>query len=195
MIADDANVAQVGVTVSFMYSVRRSLLPVLAFTISLTATSCGGATASTTTLTQPNVAPALPPLSFATMDKSPLTIGGQSGRITVVDVWASYCKPCRSAFPKLNELAMAHPDISVIGLSVDETDDVVQQFLREVPASITIARDPTLSVKNPPLSMKTLPTLLVLDAAGRIRFRADEASENAYDALPRLIEQLRAEKQ
>jgi thiol-disulfide isomerase/thioredoxin len=174
-----------------MYASYRLRLTAFTFAISV---ACSGAAKSMSALTPATVAPVLTRISFATLDKKLIDIGGESGRITVVDVWATYCKPCRTAFPKLNELASLHPEIAVIGLSVDENDGAVEQFLREVPTNITIARDPLLTVKSPPLSMQSLPTLLVLDARGRIRFRADAASERSYDELPLLIEQLTSER-
>jgi thiol-disulfide isomerase/thioredoxin len=135
----------------------------------------------------------LPPLEYRLLSGEPWTSTAALGRVIVLDVWATYCKPCRKAFPKLGQLAAAHPDAVVIGVSVDEDDADVEAFLREVPAAFTIARDPTWTVQSGPLAIHKLPTLLVIDRRGRIRLRRDEVTESDYDVLPGLVAALAAE--
>lgn len=40
--------------------------------------------------------------------------------IVVVDFWAAWCGPCRMIAPTIEELAVAHPDITFGKLNVDE---------------------------------------------------------------------------
>jgi thiol-disulfide isomerase/thioredoxin len=135
----------------------------------------------------------LPPLEYRLRSGEPWASSAALGRVIVLDVWATYCKPCRKAFPKLGRLAAAHPEAVVIGVSVDEDDAVVEAFLREVPAAFSIARDPTQSVQSGPLAIGRLPTLLVVDRRGRVRFRGEEMAESDYDVLPGLVAALLAE--
>jgi thiol-disulfide isomerase/thioredoxin len=135
----------------------------------------------------------LPPLEYRLRSGEPWTSRAALGRVIVLDVWATYCKPCRKAFPKLGRLAAAHPDAVVIGVSVDEEDAPVEAFLREVPAAFTIARDPKQTVQSGPLAIHKLPTLLVVDRRGRIRFRGEAMLESDYDILPELVPALLAE--
>jgi thiol-disulfide isomerase/thioredoxin len=63
-------------------------------------------------------APLLPWLDF---DKKPHTLGGKSGQLTLVNLWATWCVPCVA---ELKELAIHHADLKkaglrVVGLSVD----------------------------------------------------------------------------
>ena len=145
------------------------------------------------TLGPPETSPALPALSY------PLQAGGTwssieaRGKIVVLDVWATYCKPCKDAFPRLGRLAATHPEVSVIGLSVDEEDETVRRYLQEVPATFPIARDRDLSISRPPMKITALPTLIVIDHAGRVRLRRADAAIADYDALPALLDQLAAE--
>lgn len=128
----------------------------------------------------------LPPLAFPRQDGTPWSSAELAGRPAVIDVWATYCKPCRRSFPQLDRLA-ADPAISVVGISVDEDDAAVAAFLAEVPASFTIVRDRALAIGEPPLGITRLPTVLVVDAAGRVRWRKDEPTEADYAALPGVI--------
>ncbi|MBA3503297.1 MAG: TlpA family protein disulfide reductase [Deltaproteobacteria bacterium] len=138
-------------------------------------------------------APMLPTLSFRTTSQSTWTSDGARGHVIVLDVWATYCKPCRKAFPKLAALSAGRPDLVVVGISVDDEDATVTQFLSEVPASFTIARDPTHTVETGPLKIAALPTVLVVDRQGRIRLRIDQMVESDYDDLHAVVDALRAE--
>ena len=135
----------------------------------------------------------LPPLTFRTTSGTTWTSDGVRGRVTVIDVWATYCKPCRKAFPKLDALAASRPDVVVVGVSVDDDDAVVMRFLEEVPATFTIARDPSETVQTGPLKVFALPTVLVVDRRGRIRLRIDNVVESDYDDLRHVVDALRAE--
>jgi thiol-disulfide isomerase/thioredoxin len=98
-------------------------------------------------------------------------------------VWASYCKPCAKAFPHLTAID-ARADVAVVGISVDEDDAAVAAFLAAVPAGFAIARDRDLTVQDPPLAVTSLPTVLVVDRAGRIRWRKAETTEADYPPCP-----------
>lgn len=157
------------------------------------ALGCGAPPVSRT-LAPPETSPALPALSY------PLQAGGTwsstdaRGKVVVLDVWATYCKPCKDAFPRLGRIAAAHPEVSVIGLSVDEEDEAVRRYLQEVPATFSIARDRDLSISRPPMKVTALPTLIVIDRAGRVRLRRADATIADYDTLPALLDQLAAER-
>ncbi len=115
------------------------------------------------------------------------------GRVLVMDVWASYCKPCRKGFPKLDALATANPELAIIAVSVDEKDQAAQNFLSEVPTKIQIGRATPDMMRPAPMSLNSLPSLLVFDKQGRERFRASEAFAADYERLPAIVAQLQAE--
>ena len=138
--------------------------------------------------------PALPALAFPLLDGGTWSSTGARGKLVVLDVWATYCKPCRDAFPLLGALARARPEVVVVGLSVDEDDAVVRGYLRDVPAAFSIARDRELSIARPPIKIAALPTLIVLDRAGRVRLRRADAKVADYQALPALLDALAAER-
>lgn len=161
--------------------------------LALVIAACGSASRSPRTPTPAAQAPSLPPIAFRTTSGTEWVSDGARGRVILLDVWATYCKPCRKAFPKLGALAAGRPDLDVIGVSVDEDDAVVTQFLREVPATFTIARDPTMTVKTGPLQITALPTVLVIDRRGRIRLRIENMVESDYDDLHGVVDALRAE--
>ncbi len=150
--------------------------------------ACGATPASVPATGSP-----LPTISFQTLGGATWSTRDAAGKVVVLDVWATYCAPCRKAFPKLDRLAASNPDVAVVGISVDEDDAVVRQYLTTVTASFLIVRDPRRTVEAKPLAVHALPTVIVLDRRGRVRFRADEMDEHGYDELPTLVASLLAE--
>ncbi|OYW58962.1 MAG: thiol:disulfide interchange protein [Rhizobiales bacterium 17-65-6] len=74
---------------------------------------------------------ALPPLPGLTKDGAPvpgLDPAGFKGRVTLVNVWASWCAPCREEHPLLMALA-ADPRLTLIGLNYKDQPDNARRFL------------------------------------------------------------------
>jgi thiol-disulfide isomerase/thioredoxin/dienelactone hydrolase len=61
--------------------------------------------------------------------------------LTVVEVWATWCGPCRTSLPELAALQEANPELRVVALT-DEPLDVVRAFLPQLPPSLAVAVDP-----------------------------------------------------
>lgn len=138
-------------------------------------------------------AQALPPVEYRLRGGGVWRSTAARGKVVVIDVWATYCKPCRKAFPRLDRIHALGSGVVVIGVSVDEDDAVVEAFLRETPAGFAIGRDPAETVKLAPLLLSQLPTVLVLDREGRVRFRGESLVEHDYDRLHELVAALIAE--
>jgi cytochrome c biogenesis protein CcmG/thiol:disulfide interchange protein DsbE len=164
-----------------------------ALALALVASACGSPHGRDPAPIPAASAEPLPPLEYRLHSGEGWTSRGAAGRVLVLDFWATYCPPCRKSFPKLGRLAAAHPEAIVLGVSVDEEDDVVESFLREVPATFLIARDPEQTVQAGPLAIDKLPTVLLVDRRGRIRFRRDAMHEPDYDILSGLVATLLAE--
>lgn len=56
------------------------------------------------------------------------------GKPLVVNFWATWCDPCREEMPEISDLAQHYPQISVIGLAVDEAS-AVHAFSQSDPVS------------------------------------------------------------
>lgn len=70
----------------------------------------------------------LPGLSQAGQPVPGLSEADLKGRVTVVNVWASWCGPCRQEHPALVELAK-NPTIQVVGINYKDNPENARRFL------------------------------------------------------------------
>ena len=63
-------------------------------------------------------------VTFQTVDGAPLTIADFAGRTVLLNIWATWCLPCREEMPALNQLAadMDGEAFSVVPVSLDQTN-------------------------------------------------------------------------
>lgn len=75
----------------------------------------------------------------------------ESGKVYVVEFWATWCGPCRSSMPHLTELQKSHPDVVIVGVS-DEKLEKVEPFINsaewEAKTQYRIATDPDRSTHD-----------------------------------------------
>jgi cytochrome c biogenesis protein CcmG/thiol:disulfide interchange protein DsbE len=167
----------------------RVIAAIAALAVGITSAGCGGA-APAPAARQP-IAEPLPALELPLLDGGAWSAASARGKVLVIDVWASWCKPCRKGFPALDALA-ARPDTAVVAISIDEDPAAIRAFLAELPVQVPVVHDAGQSVTRPPLAIGRLPTVLVVDAAGVIRHRLEEPTERDYAALGGLIDDLAA---
>jgi thiol-disulfide isomerase/thioredoxin len=122
--------------------------------------------------------PADPPqslkaLAFNAPDGKPMTLADRSGKTVLLNLWATWCFPCREEMPALNALQkeLGSDKFEVIAVNVDTGDDAKpKKFLAETGIdTLGYYRDNTLSLFN---ELKTrglalgLPVTLLIDAEG-----------------------------
>jgi len=131
----------------------------------------------------------------------PLAGGGQfkasdaKGKVLLLDFWATYCKPCRKSFPRLDELAKKHPDdLVIVAISHDGSEGAVKSFTEDIGVRFAIAMDPKELSLEPPFSVQQLPTELVIDRKGIVRHRHEGMGPGALDRLMADVEALIAKR-
>lgn len=77
----------------------------------------------------------LPDIRFADGDGRPRALADFRGKVVLVNLWATWCAPCRREMPTLDRLqaALGGPDFEVVALSIDRAGiDAVRKFYSEV---------------------------------------------------------------
>lgn len=112
----------------------------------------------------------LPEFRFTDGDGRVLTLADFRGKVVLLNVWATWCPPCREEMPTLDRLQakLGGPDFEVIVLSIDQEGvPVVKDFYQELGVkALRIYVEPS---GNPPpeLNVLGLPTTLLIDQQGR----------------------------
>jgi thiol-disulfide isomerase/thioredoxin len=112
----------------------------------------------------------LPPLHFEDGVGTAMTLADFRGRVVLLNLWATWCAPCRTEMPALDRLQakMAGPDFTVVPLSIDHRGrDAVERFYRDLGlASLGIYVDRSGEAAYA-LEVSGMPTTLLLDREGR----------------------------
>ncbi len=93
------------------------------------------------------------------------------GKPLIVNFWATWCEPCREEMPEISALATAHPEISVVGIAIDEAA-AVHEFAASTPVSypLLIAENEGLPLAEALGNHKgVLPYTVVISAQGEVK--------------------------
>ncbi len=133
--------------------------------------------------------------TFRDLYGNPLTLADYSGKVVLLNIWATWCPPCRAEMPSLDRLAgeMEGPDFAVIALSTDRAGpERVAQFYDDMQIeNLKVMHDRSGDFARQ-AGVLGLPATLILDRQGReigrILGDTDWDSPEARAILRRVIE-------
>ena len=109
-------------------------------------------------------------------------------KLTVIDFWATWCKPCMKAIPKLSRLSSKYRSkgVQFIGINGDGPRNMakVGPLTRALQIDYLVLLDPDLTIFQD-LNVSTFPTLLILNENNEIIWR----HEGFLEGDERLIEE------
>jgi thiol-disulfide isomerase/thioredoxin len=112
----------------------------------------------------------MPAIPLVRLDGSPMSSDEWLGKPLVVNVWATWCPPCRTEMPSLQKLGkLLEPSgIGVVALSVDSDQNLVREFVLKyrIDLPVGIAAFPNQAMAS--LDAFALPLTLYVGADGRI---------------------------
>jgi thiol-disulfide isomerase/thioredoxin len=128
-------------------------------------------------------------------------LAAHKGQPILINVFASFCEPCRAELPELGKFAERHPRIFMIGLAVDPNVEALPPFLAGVPKAFAVYRRPDglkpllpalrlprdWNQSVPPGWYETIPLTFVYDAAGKFaNGSVGQLSPAALDAFAKV---------
>ena len=90
------------------------------------------------------------------------------GRIVVLNLWASWCAPCVEELPSLLALQHQMPQLAVVGVSIDQDDDVYRRFLTQHHVDLLTVRDSEQRI-NALYGTAQIPETYIIDRNGNLR--------------------------
>ena len=151
---------------------------------------------SLSALQTPDPAPA-PDYVFKDAQGADVRFTDFAGKVTVVNLWATWCAPCKIEMPTLAALAdsyKANPDVAVVTISVDvdKAVDDARAFIADHPP-LTYYADPKFQLPFELPGKGAMPQTILLDRKGQVRaVLVGEADWNSLEAKA-LIDGLLAE--
>jgi len=120
-----------------------------------------------------NVGDMMPAYTAKTLDGAPYDLASEKGKVVLVNVWATWCGPCRFEIPELQKMhdEFAARGFKVVGVSVDEGEAKdIKQFMTDQKMTYPVVHDPDGRIANL-LATTVLPTTVLLDRHGKIVWR------------------------
>lgn len=100
-----------------------------------------------------------------------LPLASLRGKVVLLDVWASWCGPCKQELPMLDAIAgrLRRRGVEVLAVSIDQQRENVDKFLgAQAHWSLTVAHDPGGAIADT-FQPDKMPTSYVIDRLGVIR--------------------------
>ena len=135
-------------------------------------------------------------VSGRTIDGEELSLDDYAGQVVVVNVWGSWCAPCRAEAPMLAAAArdLAKQDVAFLGIdSRDPSESAARAFVRrfDIPyPSIYDQQGRTLLAFRGTLNPNAIPSTVVIDREGRVA--ASVLGEISRTTLYDLVEEVSA---
>jgi len=139
----------------------------------LATAACGGKEAATPRATVAVGAPA-PAYAAEQADGTLIALADLKGQVVLVNIWATWCKPCRQEIPALETLHQRHraAGLVIAGVSIDVDDDrkKIAEFASALGASYPIWYDPDDRVSTTFLALG-VPASYLIGRDGVLRWR------------------------
>ena len=116
------------------------------------------------------VGQAMPPLLVQDLRNQPATLKPSPGKFLMINVWATWCGPCRHEMPGLLRLAkrLGEDRLELVGLSVDMDEHVVREYLIENNITFPSFLDRDLSEVNGVLGLRVFPSTFFVSPDGTL---------------------------
>ena len=164
---------------------KRTLLVALCATLLLTSCSSGGLSkpnenafvggsgaAKLINVSNRKIAPTV---SGALLNGQSLTLS--AGKVTVINVWASWCSPCRAEAPILEDFSKKNPEIQFAGILTRDNQSAAQSFVKRFKLTYpNFIDDAIIASFRGSILPNAIPTTLIIDKEGRVAARISGAT-------------------
>jgi len=104
------------------------------------------------------------------LDGAPVSLADYSGRMVLINAWATWCPPCRAEMPALNDYYQAHKNQGFVILAINAGDAQSQAaaFAQQLGLAFPVLLDPDTRLLDS-LGIHSFPTSILLGRDGRVK--------------------------
>lgn len=116
-----------------------------------------------------NAGDTAPNFSIVTEQGKTVTRSDFGGKLLVLNFWASWCPPCISELPSLNQFAQEYKNqgVVVLGISIDKNEKLYKNFLLQRQVAFDTARDPEANI-SAGYGTFQIPETYIIDRSGKV---------------------------
>jgi peroxiredoxin len=116
----------------------------------------------------------VPDYRAISIDGDSVSLSAQRGKVVLLNVWATWCHPCRDEIPELLVLYDKYQPrgLELVGVSIDATgsDDAIRSFMNNFRMTYPVWRDPDERVSAEFLVVG-VPATFLIDRSGTLRWK------------------------
>lgn len=136
------------------------------------------------------------PLLDGSADGGEFDVAEHRGKVVLINVWGSWCAPCREEAPHLQQAwdSLQDRDVQFVGLNTRDVDDAARAFERRFEITYPSVRDPDGRLQlvfHKTLPPTAIPSTILLDRDGRVA--ASVIGNTTASTFTGLVEDLLAE--
>lgn len=125
------------------------------------------------------------------VDGKPLKLSAFRGKVVYLDIWASWCGPCRVSLPELQKMheELASLGVEVVGLDVDEEAAHAQKLMTDAGVTYPVIRDVDEKTITSYGILK-MPAAYLIDRDGVVRYSYQGFSLKGFESIRPMVEEL-----
>jgi cytochrome c biogenesis protein CcmG/thiol:disulfide interchange protein DsbE len=114
-----------------------------------------------------------PKLTLSDIDGRESSLTDYHGQVVLVNLWATWCPPCKAEMPTLKAYYEAHQADGFVTIAVNDGDpeEAVEAFAQEYGLTFPVWLDPTYQATDHAFKTSNLPSSFVIDREGNVRLR------------------------
>jgi thiol-disulfide isomerase/thioredoxin len=158
----------------------------------------------------PGVEPAVSPeiKVAATLGAGPVRLSELRGKVVLLDFWATWCTYCVKTMPRLNAMHQRYKERGLVILGLNEFEGQIEgrdatraeelEYFRQFKSKMKVAYDFAVAAdaeNDAFFGVAALPTAVLIDRRGRVRFLTVGASEEEAALLRKMIVKLLDERE
>lgn len=133
----------------------------------------------------------VPAYRTVTLDGDSVSLTDQQGKVVLLNIWATWCHPCREEIPDLRQIHAAYRarGLELVGVSVDAdgAEHNIREFMKEFEMTYPVWLDPAERISTQFLTIG-VPTTFLIDRGGVLRWRRTGPVRMSDTSLTNAIE-------
>jgi cytochrome c biogenesis protein CcmG, thiol:disulfide interchange protein DsbE len=139
-----------------------------------------------------NVGDVAPEFSLKTLDgETEINLSDYAGKVVYLDFWASWCGPCRRAFPEVKKLhaEYAEQGMEVLAISLDKSPSPAIKFMAQQDASFLALFDAGSRTAQA-YGVRSIPTTIIVGPDGKVAYNMVGFNPNKVPEIQKTIDEL-----